>query len=147
MKTMNTFLLLLLAVSAVLATCASAQTGVASRAALLKVASRSSFGSVIAREEAVAAARSGSPGVTVASRTGFASTDRLFDVDGYDDGEGNECFIEDDDDDFFPGTWRPRASPSRGCEKARSILIRRTHPPRSQTTRRTPGTRATAGSG
>ena len=109
---MNALLLLLLAVSAVLATGANAQTGVASRAALLKVASRSSFSNVIAREEAVAAARSGSPGVTVASRTGFAAseTDRLFDVDGYDDGEGNECFIEDDDDDFFPGTRRPPAS-------------------------------------
>merc|ERR1712118_588122 len=31
------------------------------------------------------------------------STQRLFDADGYQDGEGNECFVDDDGADFFPG--------------------------------------------
>merc|ERR1711907_597081 len=31
------------------------------------------------------------------------STQRLFDVDGYDDGEGNECFVDDEGADYFPG--------------------------------------------
>jgi len=31
------------------------------------------------------------------------STLRLFDVDGYDHGDGNECFVDDEGADYFPG--------------------------------------------
>lgn len=106
MKTMMKIIIAAVALMALFGSGAFAQTVVSRGDAVARVASRTSFGSVLSRD-AVGSGQSVSRSSAIAS----ASTSRLFDVDGYDfeeddDGNiiinGNECFVEDDEDDFFP---------------------------------------------
>ena len=114
MKTMMKIIIAAVALMALFGSGAFAQAVISRGDAVARVASRTSFGSVLSRD-AVGSGQSVSRSSAIAS----ASTSRLFDVDGYDfeegdDGNiiinGNECFVEDDEDDFFPGTVE------RSCE-------------------------------
>jgi len=114
MKTMMKIIIAAVALMALFGSGAFAPNVISRGDAVARVASRTSFGSVLSRD-AVGSGQSVSRSSAIAS----ASTSRLFDVDGYDfeeddDGNiiinGNECFVEDDEDDFFPGKME------RSCE-------------------------------
>lgn len=122
MKTMMKIIIAAVAIMALLASGAFAQNVISRGDAVARVASRTSFGSVLARD-AVGSGQSVSRSSAIAS----ASTSRIFDVDGVDieeddDGNliliGNECFVDDGEDDFFPGTVE-RSSEMRGGSTGR----------------------------